>query len=199
MHGILIVIILVLIVGIGIGFMIGFSRAMRDAARHVQLHGTTRPTLAWIFISGSSLLLIAAFATSMHTLRFTRIAQRTIGNIIEMRPNNDRDSGDVTYAPTFRFQDTSGSEHTVSSHFYSAPPEFRVGDAVKVLYRSDDPESARIDSYWQVWGLPTLLAIIGGVQLPTGIVAFCWPKIMARFRRTHNEPRTTNDLPSVDS
>jgi hypothetical protein len=198
MHGILFVIILFLIVGIGIGFMIGFSRAMRDAARHFQKSSTIRPTLAWILISVSSLLLIASFAISLHTLRFTRIAQRTTGSIIEMRPNRG-DSGDVTYAPTFRFQDAIGSEHTVSSHFYSAPPEFRVGDTVKVLYRGDDPQSARIESYWQVWGLPTLLAIIGGIQLPTGIIALCWPKIMARFRRTKDEPQTTNDVPSVKS
>ncbi len=178
--GTLILIIVVLIAGISFGFMLGFSRAMREAAS--RIHGTKRPTIAKLVIGFGCAALVGALATTLHTLHFTRVAQRTSGTVIEMREQADKDSGSVSYAPTFRFQDASGTPHTVSSSFYSSPPEFHVGDTVTVLYRSDDPQTARIDSYWQVWGLPSLLGIIGSIQLPVGLIVLFWPRITARFR-----------------
>jgi len=129
-------------------------------------------------------MLIAAPVISFHTWQFTRTAKRTNGTVIEMRAQADKDSGGgAAYAPTFRFQDARGSQHTVSSSIYSAPPEFRVGESVMVLYASGDPQSARIDSYWQVWGLPSLLGILGSFDLLVGVIVLNWPKITARFKR----------------
>ena len=179
--GILILIMVVLTAGISIGFMLGFSRAMREAAN--RIHGTKRPVIAKLVIGLGCAALVGALATSLHTWHFTRIAQRASGTVIEMRQQTDKDSGSVIYAPTFRFQDATGAQHTVSSGFYSSPPEFHVGDGVTVLYRGDDPQTARIDSYWQVWGLPSLLGIIGSIELPVGLVILFWPKITGRLRR----------------
>ena len=183
--GILILIFVVLVAGISFGFMLGFSRAIREAASKV--HGTRRPVIAKIFIGLGCAALVGALATTVHTWNFTRIAQRTTGTVIEMRQQTDKDSGSVSYAPTFRFQDATGMQRTVSSSLYSSPPEFHVGDSVTVLYRGDDPQTARIDSYWQVWGLPSLLGIIGSIELPVGLVVLFWPKITARFRRRGSE------------
>jgi hypothetical protein len=179
--GILILILVVLTFGISIGLMLGFSRAMREAAK--QIHGTRRPLIAKVLIGIACAGLLGAAATALYTWHFTRTAQQTPGTVIEMRKRIDRDSGSVTYAPTFRFNDAAGDEHTVASSFFSAPPEFRVGERVRVLYRADSPQSARIDSYWQVWGLPSLLGIISSIELPVGLAILLWPKITARFRR----------------
>jgi hypothetical protein len=161
--------------------MIGVSRAMREAAG--KIHGMKRPVIAKLVIGMGCAVLVGALATALHTCHFTRIAQRTRGTVIEMRQQTDKDSGSVSYAPTFRFPDAAGAQHTVSSSFYSSPPEFHVGDSVAVLYRSDDPQTARIDSYWQVWGLPSLLGIIGSIELPVGLIVLFWLKITGRFRR----------------
>jgi hypothetical protein len=184
--GTLILILVVLVAGISFGFMLGFSRAMREAAS--RIHGTKRPVIARLLIGVGCLALVVALATSLHTWHFTRVAQRTSGTVIEMREDTDKDSGSVSYAPTFRFQDATGAEHTVASSFFSAPPEFRVGDRVGVLYRAGSPKAARIDSYWQVWGLPSLLGIIGSIELPIGLVILFWPKITARLRSAHAQP-----------
>jgi hypothetical protein len=178
--GILTLIIVVLIAGISFGFMLGFSGAMRVAAGRIQ--GSQRPTIAKLVIGLGCVALVGALATALHTWHFTRDAQRAGGAVIEMRQQTDKDSGSVSYAPTFRFQDASGTQRTVSSPFYSSPSEFHVGDSVTVLYRSDDPEAARIDTYWQVWGLPSLLGIIGSIQLPVGLIVLFWPRITSRFR-----------------
>ena len=146
-------------------------------------HGTKRPAIAWTLIGIGGVFLVVALAFSLHAWHFTRIAQRTTANVIEMLSQTDKDSGMVTYAPTFKFQAADGSPHTVSSSFYSAPPAFHVGDSVTVLYRSDDPQTARIDSYWQVWGIASLFGIFGSVLLPAGLVVLFWPKITAPFRK----------------
>jgi len=179
--GTIILIFIVLVAGISFGFMLGFSRAMREAAS--RIHGAKRPVIARLIIGLGCLALVVALVTSLYSWRFTRVAQRTSGTVIEMREHPDKDSGSISYAPTFRFQDGRGAEHTIASSFFSSPPEFRVGDRIDVLYRADAPKLACIDSYWQVWGLPSLLGIIGSIELPIGLVIFLWPKITGRFGR----------------
>ena len=183
--GIFILIIVVLVAGISFGFMLGFSCSMREVAR--SLHGTRRPTVAWVVIILGCAALVGALGTMLYTWHFTRVAERTSGTVIEMREQTDKDSGSICYAPTFRFQDAGGSPHTVSSGVFSSPPEFHVGDVITVLYRRDAPQDARIDSYWQVWGIPSLLGIGGCIELPVGLSMLFWPKIIGRFRgRTPN-------------
>ena len=177
--GTVILIFVVLLAGIFIGFMIGFSRAMREAASRIQPPRDL--VVGKIMIVLGFAVLFIALGTTVHTWHFTRIAKRTTGTVIEMLPATDKDSGSVSYAPTFQFQDATGAQHTVSSSLYSSPPVFHVGDSVAVLYRSDDPQTARIDSRMQLWGLSILLALIGSLELPIGFVVLFWPKIKARF------------------
>lgn len=167
-----IVILIVLMSGIGfgvmVGFMIGFSRSMREAAK--QIHGAKNPLVPKLFIGTGCVLLVAASATAIHTWHFTRTAQRTTGTILEMRQKTDKGSGDVTYAPTFQFEDAAGAQHTVASSFYSSPPEFHAGDNVSVLYRPDAPRRARIVSFRQLWALPIVLGVMGVVAVPLGVI-----------------------------
>ena len=177
---ILIVIIVAFVGGSVLGLMLGFSRAMREAANRLQ--ETTRPIIARLFVILGCIFLVGALATSLHTWRFTHIAQRTTGTVIALRQQTNKDTDGFVYAPTVRFEDAGGVQYTVSSSLYSSPPEFQVGDAVAVLYRGDDPQSARIDRYSQLWGLPTVLGILGTSQLFVGLVLLFWRKLTERFR-----------------
>ncbi|OQB90703.1 MAG: hypothetical protein BWX84_01763 [Verrucomicrobia bacterium ADurb.Bin118] len=165
---ILIVLVSGIVFGVILGFMIGFSRSMREAAK--QIHGAKNPLVPKLFIGTGCVLLVAASATAIHTWHFTRTAQRTTGTILEMRQKTDKGSGDVTYAPTFQFEDAAGAQHTVASSFYSSPPEFHVGDNVSVLYRPDAPRRARIVSFRQLWALPIVLGVMGVVAVPLGVI-----------------------------
>jgi len=182
--GIIILVIVLLMVGIGfvyaMGFTHGFSRGQREHPSYVQ---QAKPRLLGrllVVLGGAALL--GALGVTLYTWHFIRVAQRTDGAVIEMREQVDKDSGSIRYAPTFQFQDATGSPHTVSSSLYSSPPEFQVGDRVPVLYRQDNPQSARIASYWQVWGGSTLLGIGGGLELMVGFGILFWPKMISRFR-----------------
>ncbi len=46
---------------------------------------------------------------------------------------------------------------------------FSEGDHVDVLYDPEKPEGARIGTFWQLWGEPFLLAVVGGVALVVAV------------------------------
>jgi hypothetical protein len=179
--GILFIILAVFALGIWCGFLIGFSRAMRQAA--VRMQGPGRRATPWVFIAGGSISLVIALAALLHSWWFVNTAARATGIVIEMREQTDKEDGATTYSPTFRFRDASGAEHTVASTASSSPPRHRIGDAVRVLYRPSDPESARIDGYWYLWGFPTITGFVGTFSLAIGLVVLFWPRLLARFKR----------------
>ena len=174
---IVILVITVLTMGIGIGFMIGFSRSMREAA--VKVHGIKNPVGGWVAITLGSLGLLFALGSWIYLLHFTHVAVHSSGTVVEMQQQTDKD-GTISYSPTFRFRDEVGAEQTVSSSLYASPPEFHIGDTVTVLYSHGNPQSARIDSFWQLWGLPSLAGFAGSVTFLVGLIMISWRKIICR-------------------
>jgi hypothetical protein len=67
----------------------------------------------------------------------------------------------LTYAPVFRFSLQNGQPFTVESQVHSNPPEFKVGDVVKVYFKPDHPERAVINSLGQLWMDDVALAFVG--------------------------------------
>jgi hypothetical protein len=179
--GTLILVLVILGIGIWIGFMIGFSKAMFKVAARMQR--PKRPVIAWVIIAMACICLVIAAGSSLHSWRFVSTAARTTGTVTELRDYTDRENGGTSYAPTFSFRDSGGVEHSVASSLYSSPPQHRVGDTLPVLYRPNEPTSARVDGYWYLWGMPTVTGILGGLYLPVGIVILFWPRIAARIGR----------------
>lgn len=142
--------------------------------RNLNRPGTPAST---VFLIVGPVLLIAAMIAGLYTWSFSRNAVQAAGTVIEMRESKDSESGGISYSPTFQFQDTSGVQHTVASHIYSSPPEFQVGDKVTVLYRTENPDGAVIDTFWQLWGLPAVLSLIGIIFLFVGLITKFWPKL----------------------
>ena len=181
--GILTLITITLVIGIGIGFTLGFSRAMRQAAARIQRENqdpVKRTIASRLMLMLGTACLVIALCVAIYTWHFIHISRRTSGTVIEMLQNRDKD-GDISYSPTFRFEETNGTPHIVSSHVFSSPPEFHVGDSVSILYPDDRPQAARIDRYSQIWGLPTVIGIAGGLLVIFGLGVKFWPKLKGRL------------------
>jgi hypothetical protein len=179
--GIFILVIIVLSIGISFGFMLGFSKAMRDAARDIsKSNPSPSKFLPKLIIAIAVGFLVAALAIFLNTRHFIRTATQTTGTVVELRETKDREDDRTSYAPVFRFKDSAGTEHTVSSSLSQYPAAFQVGEIVPVLYQGSAPGSARIDTYGQVWGLASLLAIFGAIQLPIGMGMLLWPRLKGR-------------------
>ena len=181
---ILFLVILALAAGLYFGFIIGFSRAVREAAK--QMRSASSWSDRGRFLIGLGCLgLTCSVGATIYSWNFIRTAQHATGTVIELRRSKDKESDDVTYAPTFAFQDTTGAAHTVPATLFSSPPLHQVGDTVDILYRPGDPPNARIDQFWYHWGLAVILACVGGLTTFLGIGILYLPRIAELVRKTH--------------
>jgi len=145
-----------------------------------------RPLIAKFIIALGCVSLMATVVTYFYTRHFISHAQRTSGTVVEIREKTDAANSILHYAIIFRFQDASGLPHTVSSAVFAS---VHVGDSITVLYPSDDPGNARIDRFWQVWRLPILFGIGGGIELSVGLIVLYWCMTKAQFgRQRQNAP-----------
>jgi hypothetical protein len=168
-----------LVIGIQIGFFIGFSRVMRAAATRLQ---PRRPVIAWFIIGSAVICLLIAIVSFFYSWTFSRSVVRAEGKVIQLRERQDSEHGTM-YSPVVLFRDSSGADHTINSSGYSTVPHHRIGESVVVLYRPDEPSSAKLNEFMEVWGLPTIAGFLAGFYLPVGFMVLYWPKIWQRFQR----------------
>lgn len=102
-----------------------------------------------ILLAGPILLTLAAVA-SAGNLIFICNAATTDGTILDLHGVDSSKDPD-SYAPVFRFTADDGRTYIVVSNSSTAPPGFSVGEHVRVLYQKGRPESAKIDTLYQLW------------------------------------------------
>lgn len=112
------------------------------------------------------LLLVNAFIALMvaltlwfgwRSVRLTTQGERTIGQVIEMEESTDGEGGCCVYSPVVEFT-ANGRPVRFEGGNASSPPAYRVGQEVKVLYNPQDPDDASIDSFYELWLVPAILA-----------------------------------------
>jgi hypothetical protein len=162
---------LVLSFGIGIGFILGFSRTMHRVALRLQRPNRSRFNAKLMSVIGAAMLAVGLVFT-IHTWHFVSVAKRTTGTVIKLREQSGKNSENHGVAPDVRYQDSSGTFHTNSSRLYSYPPRFRIGDTVPVLFQVDDPDTGRIDSFFDLWGVPVIVAGLGVLVTAVGVIIF---------------------------
>jgi len=129
-----------------------------------------------------ALMVICAGLAAIERGLFVLTAERTTGTIERLIETSDKE-GRVSYAPEFSFVDDRGRKHTTQSYLYGPLDEYKIGEQVTVLHSSFWFDRSAIDSYDQVWGLTTALAIIGSILLSAGCVRLYWPEISAHFEK----------------
>jgi hypothetical protein len=119
---------------------------------------------------GLGWLLIGLF-TVWRTYKFIGHSVPVQGKIVALQPETQTDSDgqhSITYAPVFAFTAHDGASYTVTSSSSSNPPSYKVGEAVSVLYELDNPQTAKISSFFGLWFLP---AIFGGGGVAFSLVS----------------------------
>ncbi len=144
-----------------------------------------------IFVSVFGLVglvfLGVAFFTTRAELAFRAGAISAPGTVVELESRSGSKGGTV-YAPVFEFADRNDRVHRVTASVASSPPSFRRGEAVRVLYRPENPEEARLDSFMETWFLPLIFGAIGSVF--TSIAGGCL--IYSFHKRTRRSSLATS-------
>jgi hypothetical protein len=141
----------------------------------------------WFFVASSIICLLISLFAYLHARSFTRSAARTQGTVIRLEKRESSDSGTV-YHPVVTFRDAHGAGQELFSSVGSFPPSHKVGDTVTVLYPPAQPQKAKLDEFFDVWGLAAITGGIGAFDLIVGLAMLLVPDIIRRFRHAPAPP-----------
>lgn len=142
--------------------------------------------LKYLFSLIGAALLVGAFLSFQHTAYFLDEAVEVPGTVTELYYSRSSDSS--SYYPIVEFEDASGQLVEFQSSSGSNPASYNVGESVPVLYRAGEPQSARINGFFSLWGGALILGILGGVFFLVGALMILVPMIRqshgAKLRET---------------
>jgi hypothetical protein len=124
------------------------------------------PVLAKAFLAVGLSLAVAAGVCAAVVAQSNSSDRHAEGTVVELVPSGSGSS--PRYRARVEFATSAGTHVRFLSSISSNPPPARLGEHVDVRYNPDDPHDATINTYWQVWFLPTLLGIIGAPFLLVG-------------------------------
>ena len=133
-----------------------------------------------IFFLALGLVGIAGIVWGIYALSFSISALRVEGKVIANQLQTDLD-GDSYYYPEVEFVTPDGRSHRFVGDNGTAPPSFKVGERVTIVYKKNDPDSAKIGTFFEFFFGPLLLCGLGFGWLIAiyGISALekCWRTI----------------------
>lgn len=163
-----------------------------------------------IFGGVTLVLLLIAGGIALHTRSFVAASSAAEGIVIATgtttscsTDSDGRSSCSTTSRPTVRFTAADGREIVFTSRVSTNPPSHYEGDVVRVLYRPESPQNARIDSFTGLWlapvivgGIGALFGLFSGLLLLIARAAFggalsSGDDFVTRTTRTRFQTRTT--------
>jgi len=130
----------------------------------------TLKIIKYVFTTIGALMLVGTFFAYTSASNFVEQSISTRGVVVEMlrsRPSSSS-SNSYMYKPVVQFVDKNGSEIEFMSSTSSNPPSYGVGESVEVLYNPESPNDAKIKSFFSIWGVVTILGVIGVVFFAVG-------------------------------
>ncbi|AOW15721.1 hypothetical protein LPB72_06495 [Hydrogenophaga crassostreae] len=104
----------------------------------------------------------------MHTQRFLDRAQMAPGVVTELVVSTKKVSS-TTYKPLVRFETPSGAVIDFTSSVASAPAAYRVGEPVTVFFDPANPSEARVNGFFELWGIASIAGVVGTVFFLVGV------------------------------
>ncbi|PSB40184.1 DUF3592 domain-containing protein [Chamaesiphon polymorphus] len=133
-----------------------------------------------IFGGVGSIIAIVGIALGISTHSYLSKMVSTPGTVIDnnlyLSTDNENEPTNY-YHPVVKFTPKSGKMTIFVANVASNPPVFKKGQQVTVLYDPKDPSAAKIESWLELWFLPTMLGGLGSVFATIGgiaIVKSCW-------------------------
>ena len=90
---------------------------------------------------------------------FVANATEVSGIVVDVTVN--RNDGSTTYKPTVSYVDMNGVKQTGQTFLSSSTYNFPRGSKINILYDPRDPSSIRINSWFGLWGFPSIFLGVG--------------------------------------
>lgn len=144
------------------------------ATARKQLSPRGQRVVGAIFALVGAGMLAGGLYWGWHTRQFLKTAATAPGVVVEMVAS--RGSKSTTYAPVYTFTDGQGVPHKIRSSSSSNPPSYSVGETVQVFYDPQNPESALLDGWFELWGGATIIGGMGSIFFAIGLLVALIPK-----------------------
>ncbi len=125
-------------------------------------------TVHWLAVGATLMCFVIGagmFACSYgfyhHSRTFLAGCAHADGTVVENTIGRSSNDGSPMYYPKFSFQTPDGDTHAILSSSGSSPASYKVGQHVPVLYTPGEPNSARVDSFMELWFAATIFFVLG--------------------------------------
>ncbi|HTL51090.1 MAG TPA: DUF3592 domain-containing protein [Planctomycetota bacterium] len=156
--------------------------------RKVLSHHDLRTVSAGVWLVGAGLIL-AGLLWGWQTQAFLNRATAARGIITQVIAYEGKKHR-TYYKPVIAFTDARGIARGFTAQNGTTAPRYAVGEEVSLYYDPQDPEEARLDEWYPLWGAPTGLGFIGIVILMIGVI---FNRLLGK-RADPNAPSATINL-----
>jgi hypothetical protein len=125
-------------------------------------------------------LLGTGHTAYQNTSRFVSEAITVQGRVIDHEASEGEKG--IVYKSVVEFSGRDGDLHRFLSSIASYPPAYDKGEYVEVIYSPGEPEAARINVFFELWGKPVISLFIGLAFFGGGVGTWMSALIKARQR-----------------
>lgn len=126
--------------------------------------------IKYVFTATGLCMLVGALIAYNSTVSFLDNAVTVEGTVIDLEQS--RSDGSTTYKPVVEFVDKEGHRVEFISSVGSSPASYSIGEKVGVLYAPTNSQSARLNHFFEVWGLVVIFATMGVPFFCVGALTF---------------------------
>lgn len=109
--------------------------------------------VGFVLIGGALLKIIGNWL-------FLRLAQTADGTVVGFKTARSSDRHTV-YLPVVEFANRANRRFQITGSVAANPPAYRIGDRVTVRFPPKNPRGGRIQSFWELWIVPTICCAVG--------------------------------------
>ncbi|MET3371069.1 hypothetical protein ABIC89_000102 [Variovorax boronicumulans] len=123
-----------------------------------------------IFTLVGALMLLGAWLLYQNTTKFIASAGKAQGEVIALQSaGSSSRSNSPTWRPLVRFTLPSGAIVEFSPSSSSNPPAYDKGEVVGVFFNPANPQDARLDGFFDLWGGAAIVGGLGAIFLAMGV------------------------------
>ncbi|MCV9928664.1 DUF3592 domain-containing protein [Flavobacterium sp. LS1R49] len=126
---------------------------------------------------GILLSLVSLFILK-ESLTFIKKSERAEGTVIGFEEISG--DGGSSYSPIFKIKTKDNQEITYTHTSSTSPPSWDIGEKATFLYKSNDPDSARILTYFGVFSWSIVLM---GIAIPLIVIGSSYHFLKAYLRK----------------
>jgi hypothetical protein len=127
------------------------------------------------FAIGSLVLLAIAAGSTVQRATLIFAGSHADATVIAKKQVGSLKGGAPAFAPMVQFTASDGRSYVVTSDLSGPESMYRFGQQLRVLYRPDHPEGARIDAFGPLWTLSLVTGVVGAAfSIVPAIVVMTW-------------------------